>query len=154
TDDPAKVVAEMRKAKINDPMTENGWIREDGRVMRDFYVVQVKTPAESKYPWDYYKVIGKVAAEDARLPLSRRACNLGKKTNEHYGCVVFARGARMRRIGVLAAIVLAALSSVGFADVGTAGTLPQIAAGEAGSYLIKSDGSLWTWGDANTGERA
>jgi len=81
TDDAAKVVAEMRKTKINDPMTENGWIREDGRVMRDFYVVQVKTPAESKYPWDYYKVIGKVAAEDAALPLSRSECKLVKKTN-------------------------------------------------------------------------
>ena len=81
TDESAKVVAEMRKAKINDPMTENGWIREDGRVMRDFYVVQVKTPAESKYPWDYYKVIGKVAAEDAALPLSRSECKLVKKTN-------------------------------------------------------------------------
>jgi len=81
TDDTAKVVAEMRKAKINDPMTENGWIREDGRVMRDFYVVQVKTPAESKYPWDYYKILGKVAAEDAALPLSRSECRLVKKTN-------------------------------------------------------------------------
>jgi branched-chain amino acid transport system substrate-binding protein len=81
TDDTVKVVAEMRKAKINDPMTENGWIREDGRVMRDFYVVQVKTPAESKYPWDYYKILGKVAAEDAALPLSRSECRLVKKTN-------------------------------------------------------------------------
>ncbi len=81
TDDTAKVVAEMRKAKINDPMTENGWIREDGRVMRDFYVVQVKAPAESKGPWDYYKVIGTVPAEDAALPLSRSECKLVKKMN-------------------------------------------------------------------------
>jgi branched-chain amino acid transport system substrate-binding protein len=81
TDDSAKVVAEMRKTKINDPMTENGWIREDGRVMRDFYVVQVKSPAESKYPWDYYKVIGKVPAEEAALPLARSECKLVKKTD-------------------------------------------------------------------------
>ena len=81
TDDTAKVAAEMRKTRINDPMTENGWIREDGRVMRDFYVAQVKSPAESKYPWDYYTVIGKVAAEDAALPLSRSECKLVKKVN-------------------------------------------------------------------------
>ncbi len=47
--------------------------------MRDFYVVQVKTPAESKYPWDYYKIIGKVPAEEAALPLSRSECKLVKK---------------------------------------------------------------------------
>jgi len=81
TDYTAKVAQQMRKAKINDPMTENGWIREDGRVMRDFYVVQVKTPEESKYPWDYYKVIGTVPAEDAALPLSRSECKLVKKGN-------------------------------------------------------------------------
>lgn len=81
TDDTAKVVEQMRKAKIEDQMTEQGWIREDGRVMRDFYVVQVKTPAESKYPWDYYKVIGTVPAEQAALPLSRSECKLVKKTN-------------------------------------------------------------------------
>ena len=81
TDDTAKVVEQMRKTKINDPMTENGWIREDGRVMRDFYVVQVKKPEESKYPWDYYRIIGTVPAEEAALPLSRSECKLVKKTN-------------------------------------------------------------------------
>jgi branched-chain amino acid transport system substrate-binding protein len=81
TDDTAKVVEQMRKTKINDPMTENGWIREDGRVMRDFYVVQVKKPDESKYPWDYYKVIATVPAEEAALPLARSECKLVKKTN-------------------------------------------------------------------------
>jgi branched-chain amino acid transport system substrate-binding protein len=81
TDETMKVAEQMRKTKINDPMTENGWIREDGRVMRDFYVVQVKTPEESKYPWDYYKIIGTVPAEEAALPLSRSECKLVKKTN-------------------------------------------------------------------------
>jgi hypothetical protein len=42
---------------------------------------QVKTPAESKYPWDYYKVIGTVPTKEAALPLSRSECNLVKKTN-------------------------------------------------------------------------
>jgi branched-chain amino acid transport system substrate-binding protein len=49
--------------------------------MRDFYVVQVKTPEESKYPWDYYKVIGTVPAKEAALPLSRSECKLVTKGN-------------------------------------------------------------------------
>ena len=81
SDDTMKVAEQMRKAKINDPMTENGWVREDGRVMRDFYVVQVKKPEESKYPWDYYKIIGTVPAEEAALQLSRSECKLVKKGN-------------------------------------------------------------------------
>jgi hypothetical protein len=55
--------------------------KPDISVMRDFYVVQVKTPEESEYPWDYYKVIGTVPAEDAALPLSRSECKLVKKGN-------------------------------------------------------------------------
>ena len=69
----------MKKTKINDAMTENGWIRDDGKVMRDMYVVQVKTPAESKGPWDYYKILATVSAEDAALPLSQSECPLVKK---------------------------------------------------------------------------
>jgi branched-chain amino acid transport system substrate-binding protein len=80
TDDTDKVAAQMRKTRINDQMTEDGWIREDGRVMRDFYVMQVKTPAESKAPWDYYKPLGVVKAEDAALPLSRTECKFVKKS--------------------------------------------------------------------------
>ena len=79
TDDTDKVAAQMKKTKINDAMTENGWIREDGKVMRDMYVVQVKSPAESKYPWDYYKILSTVSAEDAALPLSQSECPLVKK---------------------------------------------------------------------------
>jgi branched-chain amino acid transport system substrate-binding protein len=79
TDETNAVAAQMKKTKINDAMTENGWIREDGRVMRDMYVVQVKTPSESKAPWDYYKILGTVAAEDAALPLSQSECPLVKK---------------------------------------------------------------------------
>jgi branched-chain amino acid transport system substrate-binding protein len=81
TDDTAKVAAKMREMKINDATTENARIREDGRVMRDFYVYQVKAPAESKGPWDYYKQIGTVQAEDAALPLSKSTCKLVSKSN-------------------------------------------------------------------------
>ena len=79
TDDTTKVAAVMRKNRINDPMTENGWIREDGRVMRDFYLVQVKTPAESKAPWDFYKMLATIPAEQAALPLAKSECPLVKK---------------------------------------------------------------------------
>jgi branched-chain amino acid transport system substrate-binding protein len=79
TDETNAVAAQMKKTKINDAMTENGWIRDDGKVMRDMYVVQVKTPAESKGPWDYYKILATVSAEDAALPLSQSECPLVKK---------------------------------------------------------------------------
>ena len=62
----------MREMKINDATTENASIREDGRVMRDYYVFQVKTPAESKGPWDFLKQIGTVKAQDAAMPLSKK----------------------------------------------------------------------------------
>ena len=79
TDETNAVATQMKKTKINDAMTENGWIRDDGKVMRDMYVVQVKTPAESKGPWDYYKILATVSAEDAALPLSQSECPLVKK---------------------------------------------------------------------------
>ncbi len=79
TDETKAVAAAMRKMKINDPMTENGWIREDGRVMRDFYLVQVKTPQESKGRWDYYKMLATIPAEQAAIPLSHSKCPLVAK---------------------------------------------------------------------------
>src|SRR3546814_3574561 len=56
TDEPAAVMEKMRETKINDFMTKDGWIREDGRVMREMYLAQVKSPEESKGPFDYYKI--------------------------------------------------------------------------------------------------
>ena len=79
TDETNAVATQMKKTKINDAMTENGWIRDDGKVMRDMYVVQVKTPAESRGPWDYYKILATVSAEDSALPLSQSECPLVKK---------------------------------------------------------------------------
>ena len=70
------VVAAMRKMPIHDAVVENGRIREDGRVMRDYYVVQVKAPQEQTKPWDYYRVIETVPAEKAALPLSASTCKL------------------------------------------------------------------------------
>jgi branched-chain amino acid transport system substrate-binding protein len=79
TDDGPKVVAEMRKLPINDFMTKNGKLREDGRVMRDIYLFQVKKPEESKYEFDYYKQLAVIPAAEAFRPLSESECPLMKK---------------------------------------------------------------------------
>jgi branched-chain amino acid transport system substrate-binding protein len=79
TTDPDKVMEQLKKAKINDMFTDNGYIRADGRMVHEMYVMQVKTPAESKYPWDYYKLIKKIPGEEAFAPLSASTCPLIKK---------------------------------------------------------------------------
>ncbi|MCX7319740.1 MAG: ABC transporter substrate-binding protein [Hyphomicrobiales bacterium] len=76
TDAGAKVVAEMKKLPINDFYTTNASIREDGRVIRDMYLLQVKQPAESKYPWDYYKILDTVPGAKAFRPLKDGNCPL------------------------------------------------------------------------------
>ena len=78
TDDADKVSAKMRTMKINDFMTKDGWIREDGRIMRDMYLEEVKSPQESKYPYDYFKVLATIPAEQAFRPLKEGGCPLVK----------------------------------------------------------------------------
>jgi branched-chain amino acid transport system substrate-binding protein len=78
TDDGTKVVAQMRAMPINDFMTKNGRVREDGRVMRDMYLFEVKKPGESKYPFDYYKQLAAVPADQAYRPPSESECPLLK----------------------------------------------------------------------------
>ena len=78
TEDGAKVVAQMRAMPINDFMTKNGHLREDGRVMRDMDLFEVKKPSESKYPYDYYKQLATVPADQAYRPLSESECPLVK----------------------------------------------------------------------------
>ncbi|WP_420134976.1 ABC transporter substrate-binding protein [Rhodopseudomonas sp.] len=70
------VVAEMKKMPINDFYTTNATIREDGRVIRDMYLLQVKQPSESKYPWDYYKILSTVPGDKAFRPLKDGNCPL------------------------------------------------------------------------------
>ena len=79
TDDTTAVMAQMKATPVNDFMTRNGKIREDGRLIRDMYVYEVKKPSESNYPWDYYKLKATIPAEQAFLPLSRSVCPLVKK---------------------------------------------------------------------------
>jgi branched-chain amino acid transport system substrate-binding protein len=68
--DSDKVMAELRKTKINDMFAKGGYIRADGVMVHDMYVMQVKSPQESKYPWDYYKVIKVMKGEEAFGPIT------------------------------------------------------------------------------------
>jgi len=74
TDEAKAVVAKMKELPINDAIGSGGWIREDGRVMRDLTLYEVKSPAESKYPWDYEKPLAKISADKAYRPLDRLEC--------------------------------------------------------------------------------
>lgn len=76
--DGTAVAAKIRDIPINDFMSKNVHIRRNGRVMRDFYLFQVKSPAESKGPWDYYKMVRTIPADEAARPESEDACPLAK----------------------------------------------------------------------------
>ncbi len=77
-DDADKVLAHMRKTKINDMFAKGGFIREDGRMVHDMYLMQVKTPAESTEPWDYYKVAEVFKGEAAWTTKAESKCALWK----------------------------------------------------------------------------
>jgi len=79
TDEPDAVSAKMREMPINDFFTKKGQIRVDGRMVHDMYLWEVKTPAESKGPWDYLKPIKTIPAEQAFQPLAASSCYLVKK---------------------------------------------------------------------------
>jgi branched-chain amino acid transport system substrate-binding protein len=70
TTDSDKVMAQLKKDKINDMFAKGGYIRADGAMIHEMYVMQVKTPAESKYPWDYYKIVRKMSGEEAFGPVT------------------------------------------------------------------------------------
>jgi branched-chain amino acid transport system substrate-binding protein len=74
TDDADRVSEQMRRTKINDFMTADGWIREDGRIMRDMYIEQVKSPEDSRYPFDYFKTVATIPASEAWRPLKDGGC--------------------------------------------------------------------------------
>ena len=76
TDETTAVMKQMKAMPINDFFAKNGRIREDGRMIHDMYLFEVKTPAESKYPWDYYKVVATVPGEQAFMPASKSKCPL------------------------------------------------------------------------------
>lgn len=78
TDEPDAVMAKMREMPVRDMFAESGKVRRDGRMVHDMYVMQVKTPQESKYPWDYYKIIKTIPGDEAFRPLSETDCPTAK----------------------------------------------------------------------------
>ena len=77
--DGARVVAKMKELPTDDPLFGKGSIRADGRKIHPAYLFEVKSPAESKGAWDYYKLVGTTSADQAFRPLSESACPLVKK---------------------------------------------------------------------------
>jgi len=77
--DGAKVVAKMKEIPTDDPLFGKGPLRADGRRLIPAYLFEVKKPEESKYPWDYYKLVATIAPEDAAKPLEASECPLVKK---------------------------------------------------------------------------
>jgi branched-chain amino acid transport system substrate-binding protein len=77
TDDPLKVAAKMREMPIEDFFSRNGKLREDGLMVHDLVLVQVKKPEESKYPWDYYQILAHILSDQAFGP-PNPACPLVK----------------------------------------------------------------------------
>lgn len=79
SDEVGAVIQAMKGMQINDAFARNGVLRADGKMVHDMYLVQVKTPAESKKPWDYYKIVETVAGKDAFAGLADSKCSLVKK---------------------------------------------------------------------------
>jgi branched-chain amino acid transport system substrate-binding protein len=74
TDEPKAVMAKMRELPIKDGFTDKGVLREDGRMVHDMYLVQIKMPAESKGPWDYLKLVQTIPGEVAFRPMKDGGC--------------------------------------------------------------------------------
>ena len=79
SDDALAVVAAMKKMKVDDVFLRNGKLRDDGRMIHDMYLMQVKKPAESKYPWDYYTLKATIPAAEAFQPMAASRCSMIKK---------------------------------------------------------------------------
>jgi len=78
SDDGTKVVAKMKEMPTDDQLFGKGTIRVDGRKIHPAYLMEVKKPSESKYPWDYYKVRATIPADQAFRPLADGGCSLVK----------------------------------------------------------------------------
>lgn len=74
TDRAEPVMAQLKKQKIDDMYTANGYIREDGRMVHDLQLMEVKSPAESKQPWDYYKLVQRIPGEEAFASKAESKC--------------------------------------------------------------------------------
>jgi branched-chain amino acid transport system substrate-binding protein len=76
TDQAKPVMAKMREKPVNDFYVSNGRLRDDGRLVHDMYFAQVKTPSETKGPWDYYKILATIPGDQAFRPLAEGGCPL------------------------------------------------------------------------------
>jgi branched-chain amino acid transport system substrate-binding protein len=77
--DSAAVLARMKATPVHDVYTDHGVIRADGRLVHDMYLVRVKTPAESKQPWDYEETLQTVPGDQAFRPVAEAGCPLQEK---------------------------------------------------------------------------
>ena len=78
SDDADKVLSQMRKTPINDVFAKGGFIRADGRMVHDMYLMQVKAPEQSNEPWDYYNVVQTIKGEEAWTAKADSKCPLWK----------------------------------------------------------------------------
>jgi branched-chain amino acid transport system substrate-binding protein len=79
TDEATAVMAKMKELPVDDIFSRNGRVREDGLMMHDMYLIEVKQPSESKGPWDYYRVLATLPADKVFPPLQASDCPLVKK---------------------------------------------------------------------------
>ena len=79
SDDGKTVVDQMKKTPVNDFFAKGGTIREDGRMVHDMYLMQIKSPAESKGPYDYYKLLATIPGDQAFRPMDKGECPLVAK---------------------------------------------------------------------------
>jgi branched-chain amino acid transport system substrate-binding protein len=75
SDDPKVVIAKMRETPVNDAFTPSGKLRPDGRMVHDVYLVQIKSPAESKGEWDLLKLVATIPGDKAFRPLEDGGCS-------------------------------------------------------------------------------
>ncbi|MBV8168437.1 MAG: ABC transporter substrate-binding protein [Alphaproteobacteria bacterium] len=80
TDQAETVMAKIKSTPTDDPLFGKGYVRADGRKMHDMYLFEVKKPAESKYPWDYYTLKQTIPANEAFRPMDKGDCPLVKKS--------------------------------------------------------------------------
>lgn len=81
TIDTQAVMKQMKELKVDDATGASGYIREDGRVIRDMHLFEVKSSKESKYPWDYFKKIGTLPGDQAYRSLADGKCSFVMKNN-------------------------------------------------------------------------
>lgn len=79
TDEGQAVMTKMKELPVDDIFSRNGKVRDDGLMLHDMYLVEVKQPSESKAPWDYYKILATIPADQAFPSLEQSECPLVRK---------------------------------------------------------------------------